>query len=441
MEHFIKLAFKNVFRQKKRSVTLGVNYAFVSFILVALLSFSNGATRNISTSLVRSSAGHITVTGQFAKDGKIFNGLLKTGEIVDTVRKTYGKDATAVVRYSVRSAVYYRGLSKRLAFTGIDAASDVELGRQARFVAGSWEEFAADRNGVAMPKSEADYFGLGLGDEIVLSTRTRFGAFNTAILKVRAIYESDNYFARGLVLAHFDYLREVDLAGDDASSSIYVYFPSADGLSAKRDTLASALRSGGFEVRVPKGDADAIAAVSGASTKYEEDKEGRDRVMVTLSTLDEVLGIVRSVLAAVNGIGAFIAAVMLFVIAVSIFINLRMSVNERLTEIGTMRAIGVEASGVTGLFVLESAILAVLFSAAGAALAIVACVVTRLAITFPSGGNLGIFLDGGHLALAPDPAATAAVIVTITIFAIAFSFMPARRGGRIPPVVALTKTF
>jgi hypothetical protein len=75
MGSFILLAFKNVFRQKKRSITLGVNYAIVAAILVLLLSFSRGASQNISTSLVNATAGHLTVTGQFAADGKIFIGL------------------------------------------------------------------------------------------------------------------------------------------------------------------------------------------------------------------------------------------------------------------------------------------------------------------------------------------------------------------------------
>ena len=75
MGHFMKLAFKNVFRQKKRSFTLGVNYAVVAFILVLLLAFSRGATKNISGSLVKSTAGHITITGQFAKDGRIYSSL------------------------------------------------------------------------------------------------------------------------------------------------------------------------------------------------------------------------------------------------------------------------------------------------------------------------------------------------------------------------------
>lgn len=440
MWHFVKLAFKNVFRQKRRSVTLGINYAIVAFVLTALFAFSSGAARNISTSLVRSAAGHLTITGQFAKGGRLYSGLQRVPEIVESARKAYGLNASTVVRYSVRSTVYANGLSKRLSFSGIDATADTSFRDQSAFVAGSWADFAADPNGALLPKGDAEYFGLKAGDEIVLSVRTRFGAFNTGILTVRGIYENGNYFSGGLTLAHFDFLRKLDLADDGAATSVFVFFDVPRDLGKKRDILSADLSRRGFEVSFPKSDTEAIAAVSSASTKYEADKEGRDRTMLTVSTIDEVLGIVRKILAAVNAVGAGIAAVMLFVTAVSVFINLRMTVSERLREIGTMRAIGVDAAGVTALFVLESVILAVLFSSAGAGLAAAASLAVRYAFVFPASGNLAVFLDGGHLALAPDPAAAAEVVALIAVFAACFSFFPARRGGSIPPVVALTKT-
>ena len=440
MLHFVKLAFKNVFRQKKRSATLGINYAIVAFVLTALLAFSTGAARNISTSLVRSAAGHLTVTGQFAKGGRLYSGLQRVPDIVESVRNAYGPGASTVVRYSVRSTVYANGLSKRLSFSGIDATADTAFRDQSAFVAGSWAAFAADANGALLPKGDAEYFGLKAGDEIVLSVRTRFGAFNTGILTVRGIYENGNYFSGGLTLAHFDFLRKLDLADDGAATSVFVFFDAPRDLGKKRDILSADLARRGFEVSFPKSDTEAIAAVSSASTKYEADKEGRDRTMLTVSTIDEVLGIVRKVLAAVNAVGAGIAAVMLFVTAVSVFINLRMTVSERLREIGTMRAIGVGSAGVTALFVLESVILAVLFSSAGAWLASGASLAIRHAFVFPASGNLAVFLDGGHLALDPDPVAAAAVVGVIAVFAACFSFFPARHGGSIPPVEALTKT-
>lgn len=441
MIHLVLLAWKNVFRQKKRSFTLGVNYGVVAFILVLLMSFARGATENISTNLLRATAGHITITGQFASGGKIYSGLRRVDGIVAEVGKVFGKGTRVVSRYSLQSMVYFNGLSKRLAFTGIDTEQEGDLRGQSVFSAGSWEAFAADPSAVAVPASAAEYFGLSLGDELVLSTRTRFGAFNTAILVVRGIYSTDNFFARDLVLAHFEAMRKLDLAVPDSATTIYVYFPAARALAQRRDALASALAASGFEVDVPKTDSEAIAAVSGASPKYEVDPEGRDRVMVKLATLEEVLGLVRTILAAVNAVGALIATVMLFVIAVSIFINLRMTINERLREIGTLRAIGAGASTVSGLFVLESVAVAALFSGLGTVLAAVAAVVISHGPVFPAGGQLALFLDAGHLVLIPGVEAILGTVAAVCLFAAVFSFFPARRGGAVSPAEALARTF
>jgi putative ABC transport system permease protein len=441
MMEFVALAFKNVFRNGKRSLTLGINYAVVAFILVALASFTRGAQTNVSQSIVRATAAHITVSGQYAKDGRVYNGLLRADEIVAAAKRSLGADTTVFKRYLVKSAVYFNGLSKRLSFTGIDSSVDQGFRGQMNFVSGSWDEWAADPNGVAVPESVAKYFGLKAGDDVVVSARTRFGAFNTGLLKVSGIYRTDNYFMGELVLTHFDFLRTLDLAEADAATTLYAYLKSTSRLAEKRDAFAAALTRDGFEASKPTGDSDAIAAVSAASQKYEVDKLGRDRVMPKLSTIDEVLGIVRNITLAVQGLGAFVAAIMLFVIAVSVFINLRMTINERLREIGAMRAMGVDASAVTGLFTLEGSALALMASASGAILSAVVCAAFRALVTLPSGGNLAIFLDSGHLALEPNLGDMLLLVVAISLIAAAFSYFPARRGGRIRPVEALTATF
>jgi putative ABC transport system permease protein len=441
MKEFVALAFKNVFRNGKRSLTLGINYAVVAFILVALAAFTRGAQTNVSRSIVQATAAHITVSGQYAKDGRIYNGLLRTDDIMDSARKSLGGDAVTLKRYLLKSAVYFNGISKRLSFTGVDAAVDTGFRGQMSFVSGSWDAWAADPNGVAIPESVAKYFDLKTGDDVVVSVRTRFGAFNTGILKVEGIYRTDNYFLGELTLTHFDFLRALDLADEGAATTVYVYLKSTARLADKRDAFASALAREGFEVSKPETDSEAIAAVSAASQRYEVDKIGRDRVMAKLSTIDEVLGIVRNITLAVQSLGAFLAAVMLFVIAVSVFINLRMTINERLREIGAMRAMGVDAAAVTALFTLEGSALALMSAAAGAVLSALVCVAFRAGVSFPAGGNLAIFLDAGHLALEPNLGDTAIIVAAIALIAAAFSFFPARRGGRIKPVEALTATF
>jgi putative ABC transport system permease protein len=438
---FLSMALKNIFRQKKRTFTLGVNYTIVTFILVLLFAFSQGARMNITSNLVRASAGHITIAGQYVVGGRVFQGVLRYPEIERVARETLGAGLTVLPRYIVRSAMYYQGLSKRVTFIGIDTRLEEGFRDQIRFLEGSWQEFVDSDNAVVLPAEVAKYFGLAYGDDVLVSTRTRFGAFNTATFRVKGIYETGNFFIQSQLLAHFDFLQKLDLAERDAASTLYLYLPSTSGLSEKRDRLVEALTLAGFEAKKPKDENSALSAVTAASPRYEVDQRGADRVELTLATIGEVLGLVRSVLAAVNAIGALIAAIMLFIIAVSIFINMRMTINDRLREIGTMRAMGMESGGVTGLFVLENVLLALIFTAAGAALALIVVLAVRTLVPFPTGGNLGLFLNRGRLALVPRPADILAVLAVITGLAGLFSFFPARRGGRIRPVDALTRVF
>ncbi len=440
MSHFISLAFKNIFRQKKRSITLGVNYAVVTLVLVLLVSFSTGATQNIESNLIRASAGHITITGQYVVKGRVYQGIPDTTKVLNVIKATLG-NVEALARYQLRSAMYYKGLSKVLTFVGIHTVRDTGFRDQMTFLSGSWDAFANDANGVLLPKDIASYYGLKLGDETVLSTRSRFGAFNTGILRVRGIYSTSNFFAQGTVLTHFELLQKLDLSGKDTSSTLYLYFADPHNVNEKRNVLMSALEAAGFQVSRPKTDADAISIITSASTRNQTDKSGTDRVELRVATINEVLGIVRSVLNAVNAVGAIVAAIMLFIIAISILINLRMSINERLREIGTMRAIGVESTGVTLLFIFENTILALIFSIIGVVVAIFVSALFRYGIVLPSSGNLGLFLDRGHFVLIPTVGGILMIVAIIILFTALFSYFPARRGGKITPVEALNKVF
>jgi ABC-type lipoprotein release transport system permease subunit len=440
MKLYLYLALKNVFRQKKRSFTLGINYTVVTFILVLLFAFIAGATRNISDNLVRSTAGHITISGQYTVNGRVFHGVIRYPEIADTARQALGPEVTVLPRYIVRSAMYYKGISKQLTFTGIDTALDTGFRDQVRFLRGSWDDFAGGPNGIIVPREVAKYFDLELDDEVVLATRTRMGAFNTGTLKIKGITETDNFFMQNLILCRFAFLQGLDLAGEGSASTLFLYLKSTAHLAEKRAALSAALVAKGFEATKPASDAEAINAIAAASPTYETDSSGRDYVRLTLSTINESLGIVKSLTGVVAAAGMLIALIMLFIIAVSIFINLRMTISERLREIGTMRTIGVEAHGIVSLFIFENTLLSIVFALAGVALALVVTLVLSF-IPLPAGGNFALFLNRGRLLLVPRPLDMAVIVAVIAAFSALFSFFPARYGGRIRPVEALTRVF
>ncbi|MBN1577562.1 MAG: FtsX-like permease family protein [Chitinispirillaceae bacterium] len=439
MPYYLSIAFKNIFRDPRRSFTLGINYLFVALLLFLVFSITGGMKKNITRNVVASTAGHITISGETIVNGRTYQGI-KGYQRIERVVREYFPEARVLTRYALSSAVYYQNLSKRLSFTGIDVATDRGLRDQITLAGGVWDEFAAQTNGVIIPRKVADYFGLKAGDEVLVSARSRFGAFNTATIQVKGIYTTGNYFLRELVISHFGFLRKLDLADSTIASKMYLFFRNTARTADNRDLLLKKLDGSGFVAIRPASGNDALNAVAAASPRYRVQDSTINQVRLTLATADEVTGIVSQAVAAINGGGLFIAAIMLFIISVSIFINMRMTINERLQEIGTLRAIGAEQGDIIRLFVAENVLLSLLFSAAGIVAALVVASLFSTVITVPSDGILGLFVNRSRFVLQPTLAAAALITAALVLFTVLFSFFPARRGGMIPPVVALNKT-
>jgi len=186
--------------------------------------------------------------------------------LAEAARQAFGAHVTVLPRYIVRSAMYDKGISKQLTFTGIDVSRDTGFRDQMRFQSGSWADFAGADNGIVVPRDVARYFDLAYDDEVVLATRTRMGAFNTGTLKVKGVYETDNFFVQNLILCRFDFLQGLDLGEKDSASTLYLYLDSPARLGEKRDALASALEAKGFEAARPASDAEAINAIAARFT-------------------------------------------------------------------------------------------------------------------------------------------------------------------------------
>ena len=203
----------------------------------------------------------------------------------------------------------------------------------------------------------------------------------------------------------------------------------------------NALANAGFEVYKPKSNEEAISAITGSSTRYTIEETDKNVIRLTVFTLEETIGIVSTVIGVVNGFGIFIACILFFIIAVSLFINLRMTINERLREIGTMRTIGVEKTAVASLFILENVVLALLFTCIGLALGLGIIVLFRFVVEFPASGALSLVLTDNHLALLPNIADMLTILVAIGLLTTVFSYFPARFGAKIRPVDALNNLF
>lgn len=193
-----------------------------------------------------------------------------------------------------------------------------------------------------------------------------------------------------------------------------VYIPVARGMSLfDRDTLV--------EIDVTYDEDTPVEKVVEGIKKTLEARHGRDDV--TITTQQQMLDVLGSVLNVLTfAIGA-IGSISLFVGAIGIVTIMTIAVNERTNEIGLLRALGAKQSQVLSLFLGEAIVLAAI------------------------GGLSGLFLGIGiarmlHIILPALPVHTPLIYVVLAeavavVIGLAAGVIPARHAAQMDPVEAL----
>jgi putative ABC transport system permease protein len=146
---------------------------------------------------------------------------------------------------------------------------------------------------------------------------------------------------------------------------------------------------------------------------------------VTILTQDSMLASFNRILGALTLSLAGIAAISLSVAGIGIMNVMLVSVSERTSEIGLLKAIGAPPRAIQRVFLVE----AILLSLAGGVLGLLA-------------GYLGAGLLGHAFPSLPARPPAWAVIAAIAVSfgaGVAFGVMPARRAARLDPVTALAR--
>jgi putative ABC transport system permease protein len=203
------------------------------------------------------------------------------------------------------------------------------------------------------------------------------------------------------------------LLGFDLDDSAFIPVASAMGLFDQHDLIA---------IDVLARDADSMPAVVGGIKRVlSERHRGEEDFTVTtqtemLDTFDRVIGIITVAVSAIGGISLVVGAMGILTI-------MWISVHERIGEIGLLRALGVSARTVQGLFLVEAATLAV----AGGIVGVAWGVLVQLALHAAVPG----------LPLATPPEAVVAAIAMSLVVGAAAGVVPARRAASLDPVEAL----
>jgi ABC-type lipoprotein release transport system permease subunit len=334
----IKLAWRNIFRNKRRTIIAGTAIG----IGLAALIFTDAMIEGMKKSMIESATDAYLGEGQIHAQGfRLTQDVGLTIHRPEEVMAELGKDA-AVRAFAPRAESFGMITSpanvSSIMLVGVDPAKERLLSRvDDNIRRGTFFEGSQERD-IVIGSDLADLLEVGIGDRVVITvSQAGTGDLSQDMFRVSGIYRFG--------------IKDMD------EGLAFVRLARAQkmlGIGRGIHEIALQFRSYGF----------ASENNNPFWEKYSTD--GNEAVSWTV-LLPQLEGVVRMVWVSL----AFMAVILFGIVAFGIINTLFMSLYERMFEFGVLRAVGTRASGLRRLIVFEAGALAVLSIAMGSALGFV----------------------------------------------------------------------
>lgn len=428
----LAMASRNLRQHARRNLFLGGALGALTGLLVLL----NGLTSGMEAGMMQSA--HTLLTGDVNVGGffKVTSG--GAAPLVSEYPKalaTLKEKVPELDYFTVRVRGWAKGVSDTasmdLVLGGIDVEHEPALPRVLRFVEG---ELAALREPgtLLLFEAQAKRLRVKVGDLVTISAPTARGVNNTLDVRVAAIARDVGLLSSFSAFIEASSLRSLYGLNADTTGAIHVYLRGHDPDDAKAVAarLRTAYAESGWRVMEPAAEPYWMKLMISVPA---EDWTGQK---LDVTTSDEEMGQFKQFITGLRVVTWVLVAILLLVVLIGILNTLAIAVRERTKEIGTLRAIGMQRRKVLWLFVLETAMLSVIGTCAGAiGASALAQLVNASSIVLPVAAQ--VFLSMEHLALLVNPAWVAGYVLGISLLTVVASLLPALRAARLRPVTAM----
>jgi len=319
-----KMAWRNIWRNPRRSILTICAIAFASLLLVFMLSWQFGSYDTMINSAVKIHTGHLQVQAEGYQDKRNMRLVVPDpaaiGRILD---KTPGVDAYTF-RANAFSLVSSKDRTYGIAVIGVDPARETNVSTLNKVIRQGSYLSEGDTDQALMGELLAKNLKVGLGDELVVLGQGPDGSIAATVVKVKGIYNSgQDEFDRSSIHIPLRHFQDV-YAMRGAVHEVVVLGKSLADVAPMKKTVGSAIKS--------------------LDTKHH---------LVTLDWMDLIPGLIEGIkMDLISGLIFYF--ILIVVVAFSILNTFLMSVLERTREFGVMMAIGTTPGRLTKLLLLES---------------------------------------------------------------------------------------
>lgn len=407
MRLFLRLAWRNIARNRRRSLITLAAITFGLASIIIFFGFTDGFHAQWIENSVRLYAGHALVYAKGYDDDRNLNRNITDATVIEAAARRTGALESFTTRVHVHGLASTARTSTAVLIRGVEMEREKPVtGLDRRIIDGSY--FTADDSGrqVLLGHMLAERLHAVIGDKVVLMVQAADGSIGAELFRVQGIFrvgaiDLDRYLA--IVTLHD--AQELAVIGSGVTDAV-VILEAPDQVEPVVRELEASLGAGSYDV-LPW---------------YVLMPQTREMIDFSASFLYIILVIV------------------LVMVALGILNTMLMSIMERIREFGIMMALGTRPAQVVSLVMLESLLLGLL----GTLLGVVTGVVTNRLIAL-RGFDLSRWSGAMELVSSLNPviypqtdphnvalAAVATFAVTVLV-----SVYPALKAARLKPVEAM----
>jgi putative ABC transport system permease protein len=355
MALYMKLAARNVFRNRRRTLITLAAMGFGAAAIIVFGGFVNAIFWGVRESTIRSQVGHIQLYRKgFSQKGNLapFDYLIEdySGLRAELMKIEHVKTVTA--RLGLSGLVSTGDTTTSFVGAGVQPEGEADLSSLAVIVEGQ-DLSSGEPRGITLGLGLARAFGVKLGDDLTLLTTTKAGSINALAVKVRGVWESGEkaYDDRFLKVSLPEVQRVLDLENGEVQS-VVLLLDQTENTAAVRDRIDRLIRERGLDLE--------IKTWEDLALRYHQVRELFGRIFAVLTLIVSIM------------------------VVFGITNTMTMAIFERTREIGTVMALGTRRRGVVSMFVLEGVTLGLLGGLLGVVLGIVfAKLISALGIQLP----------------------------------------------------------
>ena len=399
MNKILKLSLRNLTRQKRRNAILAIAIAFGFFVVTTIDGLTTGMVGNLEEMIIQMAGGTVLVAG-FEKEEAVDGQKAKYANIIRDRQFVRDLIDKSDIRYKYLSC--FTLSSGQFMFNGKKASSNVygrdfaepEFLSSFRFVDGGGEMLNRE-DAVIISDSMAESLNLQIGDQLVYTCSTIYGQNNVADFTVCGIIKSNSFVSSMQTYVHIETLNRIVGIPEGGYSYLSLY------LKNKKDQHKVALQL--EEMIIENGSLctthQEAYRISPKNVDRGIDKQITDEqytwvgTKYAVETVDDAIPALKSVMNIVHTVTTSILIVILLIVMIGVSNTYRMVLYERIREIGTMRALGMNGKDTGRVFTYEATILCLLGAVLGL---IVSLIVMAIIHTIPiSNESVQFFLEKG----------------------------------------------